>query len=176
MLECSRTTDSPGEEVTVLYQWVVYLHIASVFAFVGIHGVSAWTGWMIKRERDPARIAWLTSLSGSTVNAIYYALALVLATGVMLGFMGSWWGKRWIWAAIVVLVLLIVAMGFLSGDFRKVRVAAGVPDSGKKGPPGPPAAPEAIVAAAAGIQASLITAVGSIGLLLILWLMLFKPF
>lgn len=160
----------------MLYTLVKYLHVASVLGFVGLHGISAWTAWLIKRERDPGRIAWLTSLSASTLILIYAALGFVVVTGAVAGFMGNWWGKRWIWAAIVLLLVMIGAMGFLSEDYRKVRVAAGLPQIVQKGPPPPPTTPELVVAAASATRASLITAVGVGGVLIILWLMIFKPF
>jgi hypothetical protein len=165
------------EVASLLYTLVKYLHVASVLGFVGLHGISAWTAWVIKGERDPARIAWVASLSASTVNVIYGVLGFVLATGVLAGFMGHWWGTRWIWAAIVVLLLMIGAMGFLSEDYRKLRVAAGLPRiAGQKGPPPPPSTPDVIIATASATRASLITTVGILGLLIILWLMIFKPF
>jgi hypothetical protein len=47
----------------MLYQWMVFLHIAGVFAFLVAHGVSVGVAFRVRLERDPKRIMALLDLS-----------------------------------------------------------------------------------------------------------------
>ena len=41
-----------------------------------------------------------------------FAIVFLLVTGIIAGFVGDWWGERWIWASIAILVLLWAYMSF----------------------------------------------------------------
>jgi hypothetical protein len=145
-----------------------------VLAFAGFHGISAWVSWAIRRERDTGRIGWLVSMSAASVDPAGYLFLVVLATGVLAGFMGGHWGKGWIWASIALFIALGAAMAFLALDFRKIREAAGLPFRNLKA--GSPAPADVIIAAAAATRFTLMAGLGFGGLLILLWLMMFKPF
>jgi hypothetical protein len=46
---------------------------------------------------------------------------VLIATGVWMGFAGSWWGRGWIWASIASLVLLIGLMSYISIPYHRAR-------------------------------------------------------
>src|SRR5688572_392587 len=52
-----------------LYPWVVFIHVASVVLTFFAHGASAATALKLRSEREPARIAALLDLSGSSLAA-----------------------------------------------------------------------------------------------------------
>src|SRR5262249_18019460 len=52
------------------------------------------------------------------------ALLVILATGIWMGFAGSLWGRGWIWAAIVILVLIIASMLYVARPYYLARDAA----------------------------------------------------
>lgn len=162
------------------YRWWVLVHIGGSFAFVLAHGASVAVALKMRFERDPDRVRALLDLSASSVAAMYGSLLVLLATGVLAGFLRDWWGQGWIWASLGILVLLMVAMYALASSYyMRVRQAVGIrtPDQVKKGiEPGPRASPEELAAILVSSRPLLILWIGVVGLALILWLMVFKPF
>lgn len=108
-----------------------------------------------------------------------YTLLAVLVTGIVLGFRGGLWRSGWIWVSLVLLVAMSVVMSFLGRMYlERVRPAIGVPtydDNKKKRAPPPPAGPEELARILAGGRAVLLAVVGIGGLVVIVWLMRFKP-
>jgi hypothetical protein len=163
-----------------VYRFWVFLHVAGVFGFLLAHGSSAVVAFRLGREREPARLAALLELSSSSLGLLYASLLLLLVSGVVAGFVGHWWGQAWIWIAIGVLVVLMVAMYALANPyFDRIREAVGVQTYNQRRrriEAGPPASQERIDEVLRSPRPFLVAAVGAAGLLLILWLMLFKPF
>ena len=157
--------------------WIVFAHILGAFTFVLAHGVSMFVALRIRGERDQARVAALLDLSKSAVAIAALAVIFLLITGVAAGFVGDWWGHRWIWASIGILVLLWGYMGFRGtrylDEVRRAVGTVGVYD--KKGTEPPPADPAAAAALLGSARAIELATVGGIGLLAILYLMAFKP-
>lgn len=158
--------------------WLVFAHILGAFTFVLAHGVSVFVAFRVRGEREPARIAALLDLSKSAVAIAAFAVIFLLITGVAAGFVGNWWGQRWIWTAIAILVLLWGYMSFRGTRYLdEVRHAVGsVGVYDKKDtelPPPDPAAATTLLASARAIE---LATVGGIGLVAILYLMAFKPF
>lgn len=162
------------------YGWWVLVHIVGAFGFFMAHGVSAAVALKLRRERDLERIRALLDLSAASLGALYGSLLVLLAGGIVAGFVGDWWGQGWIWTAIGVLVALIVAMYALASTYyTRLREAAGIQtyEQRKKGiEPGPPAPPQELEAILGSARPLVISGIGFAGLLVILWLMVLKPF
>jgi hypothetical protein len=133
----------------------------------------------LRSERDPARVQALLELSSMSLTGMYVGLLLLLAGGIAAGFAGGWWGRLWIWIALVLLVAIAVAMYPLGSlYYAKVRRAVGLKTfQDKKDAP----APEPVSAAELDLllsnnRAGQLMIVGSVGLLVIIWLMIVKPF
>jgi hypothetical protein len=158
--------------------WLVFAHILGAFTFVLAHGVSMFVALRIRGERDQARVAALLDMSKSAVAIAAFAVLFLLITGVAAGFVGDWWGQRWIWASIAILVLLWGYMSFRGtrylDDVRHAVGSVGLYD--KKGTEPPPADPAAAATLLASARALELATVGGIGLVAILYLMVFKPF
>jgi amino acid transporter len=157
--------------------WLVFAHILGAFAFVLAHGVSVFAALKIRREHDAARIAALLDLSRSSLTIAGIALLFLLATGIAAGFVGDFWGQRWIWVSIAILVALFVYMGFRGTRYHDaVRHAVGsIGIYDHKATEGPPPDPAALAALLDSPRAIELAAVGGIGLLAILYLMALKP-
>ena len=109
------------------YPWVVFVHVAAAFLFVMGHGASMWTSDQIRRERDPVRIRALLELSGRSLGLVYGALLTLLIAGIVAGIMGGHFARGWIWAAIAVLVVIMVLMYVLASRYYgQVREAVGM--------------------------------------------------
>jgi hypothetical protein len=159
-----------------MYNWIIYLHITAAFAFLFAHGGSAFASLRLRRETNLERIRALLELSSSTLGVMYVALIVILLTGIGGGFIGSWWGRGWIWASLVLLFVVIILM-YARGSryYAELRAAAGLPAYGKPTPQSPKSEEELAVLLKSPRPFEL-TAIGGIGLLALLYLMVFKPF
>jgi hypothetical protein len=147
-----------------LYLWLKFLHIAGLGVFLLAHGVSAGTSLMLRRaSSDAVRVPLLRASIQSAV-AFYPALLVIVVTGVWMGFEGHWWRSGWIWAGIVTLVAVIVIMSAMGVPYHKARDAANAK---------PPTDLEPVLKRARPIE---LAAVGAIGLVILFYLMVFKPF
>lgn len=162
-----------------MYRWWVFLHVVGGFGFFMAHGASAAAAIRLRSERDPERVRALLDLSSATLGAMYGSLLVLLTGGIVAGFLGDWWGDGWIWTAIGILVLIMGAMyGLASNYYNLVREAAGIQTYQQKKQgvgPGPPD-PARLATLLSSSRPILILVVGLAGLLLILWLMILKPF
>ena len=153
------------------YTWWKFLHVVSVLAFVSLHGASMVVLFRLRKERDRRRIEDLISFSGTTVTPTYVSLGALLVTGIVTGIQGHWFGDWWIWAAIAVLVVTSGLMGTLARPyFRKVSEACGVRPTGV-----PRKSDEELNQILRGPVFHLVYGTGFAGLLVILYLMIFKP-
>ena len=161
------------------YPWVVFIHVAAAFLFVMGHGASMWTSDQIRRERDPARIRALLELSSRSLGLVYVSLVTLLIAGIAAGIMGGYFSQGWIWASMIVLFAIIVLMYALASRYyAQVRQAVGMRSYGmpKDAPEPTPVSPEELALLVDTRRPDVIGLVGVIGLLIILWLMMFKPF
>jgi hypothetical protein len=161
-----------------MYDWVVFLHVLGAFAFAMAHGVSIYTAFRLQKEHEVERVRALLDLSAQAMKAMWGGLLIVLIAGVVAGFMGRWWSQGWIWTAIGILVAIIFAMGFISSrSSNSLRSAVGLPDPWGKGEVRSEPAPEdELRALAAAGRPALMAAIGVSGFIVIVWLMMFKPY
>lgn len=154
------------------YQWWVFLHIVGVFGFLLAHGVSVGVAFRLRRERDPHRINALLELSGSSIVLFNVSSIVLLIAGVVAGFLGHWWGQGWIWTALGILLATSVAMSVLARPFyKRIRLVAEALASGSQA-----VTEEQFAAVLRSPRPLVIAGVGFAALLVILWLMMFKPF
>jgi hypothetical protein len=161
-----------------MYRWIVFIHILGAFSFVLLHGASAAVSLRLRTERNLERIRALLDLSTAYTSATYASLLLLLAAGVVAGFVGKWWGQTWIWVSLATLIALMAAMFALGTAFyARVRKAAGMEfmDKMKPHPPIEPAQAE-LETLLRSSRPTVLALLGGVGLGLLLWLMMFKPF
>jgi hypothetical protein len=152
-------------------QLLLYLHILSVMALLATHGVSMFVLYRIREEKDRRKILDLVTLSGETVLPMYASIVAIVVTGVLAAIEFDRFGQLWLWVAIVLLFLTIALMVLLARPyFRRVKAACEVRPSGV-----PRVSDEELGEILGGPTANVITAIGTIGLLAILYLMIFKP-
>jgi uncharacterized membrane protein len=153
------------------YSWLKFLHVAAVLALLGTHGTSMFVLYAIRRERDRKKILDLISLSGLTIGPMYVSIAAIVVFGAWL-----WWkvyplDTWWLWIAVVILVLTIGLMNATAKPyFARVKEACQLRPSGV-----PRVSDEELGEVLGSAQAHLVTAIGVIGLVAILYLMIFKP-
>jgi plastocyanin len=155
-----------------VYQWFVFVHLAGVFGLLASHGVSMVVMFRIRTERDPAKVDGLLQLSASSITPFWISTAVLLVGGVVAGFLGpDLWSYGWIWASVVTLALIIVAMYLLARPYyRRVRFVARAMADGSQA-----VTPEQFDRILRSGRPWTVAAVGIGGLGLILYFMLFKP-
>jgi len=142
-----------------MYQWIVFIHIASVMGLLLVHPVTV--AFHLKEERDDTRIRELLEVSEAASTLRWVFFGLTLASGVVLGLMGSWWGTPWIWVALVIFVVIALVMNLYGG--RTIDRIADTRDDAEM---------ERLLTR---FRPGILAVTGTGGLLLILYLMLFKP-
>ena len=146
-----------------LYVWLKFFHVLGVGMFLFGHGISAVTSFAVRgRPADAATGALLrASIRSGAIS--YPGLLLLIGTGVWMGFAGSFWRTGWIWAAIVVLVVTLVVMGALSRHYHMARDALAKNEAGA----------DAELERARPVP---IAVVGTMAIVLLIFLMVVKPF
>ena len=154
------------------WQWWLFLHIAGVLAFLGAHGASMFVLYRIRHERDRRKIAELIAFSGTTTRPMYISLGVLTVGGIGAGITLHLFSAWWLWTAIVILLVTIALMTAVAKPyFQKITASCEVRPSGV-----PRVSDEELAQLLRSGEAHVITAIGGIGLLAILYLMLFKPF
>jgi uncharacterized membrane protein len=151
-----------------MYLWWKLVHLVGVLGFLAAHGTTAAVAGRLRREREPARIRSLLALSGATRPWMYLSLVVLLVGGIVDGFLGHWWGSGWIWTALILLVAMLVAAFPLAVPYY-VRVRRAVADDA-----GTP--PDELATLLSSPRPIVIAVVETVGLLVIVWLMVLKPF
>jgi hypothetical protein len=148
--------------MTSLYPWLLFFHLAGLFVFLFAHGISGGASFAL-RGAITGSTRSLLMLSQRSALLSNPALLLILVTGVWMTFAGHFSGSVWPWAALVVLILVAAGMVLVARPYYMAREAAGGAD-------------DALAQRLGRTRPDLGVAIGGVGLLILLWLMVFKPF
>jgi uncharacterized membrane protein len=165
--------------MTDLRPTLILIHVLASLIFVIAHAVSAVAMFQVRGQSDRAVLTATLNRSAKALIVAVIALLVLLIAGVILCFVGSWWGSLWIWVSLVLFIGVGGAMTpFAAIPMRGVRAALGI--QVRKPKPGEPrAAPksdEELAAARAALRPELVLVIGLASLIAITWLMVTKPF
>ncbi len=162
-----------------LYALVVFVHAATVLIFFMLHGTSMAVAFKLRQEREPARVRALLDVSRFALGAPTIVLVVVgLLSGILAGFMGGWWGTLWIWISLVLFLGVGIGMTpLMTFRLNPIRAAAGLarPDA-KPDEVAPQEDPEELQRLIAAWNPMPGAVIGMTAFIVILWLMLEKPF
>jgi plastocyanin len=154
-----------------MYEWWVFVHVVGVFGFLSAHGVSMGVLVRLRSERDPVRVDELLQLSSRSTTLLYVFIVMLLAGGIVAGFMGEWWGYGWIWGGVVTLVLVVVVMYVIASPYySRVRKITQALVGGSEA-----VSREEYDRVLRSGKPITVMVVGVVGLLVILYFMMFKP-
>ena len=159
--------------------WVIFLHVLGAFMFVAGHGVSVFTVFQARKEKDRTRLAAVLDLSGWSLAVAGIGLLILLISGIVAGLMLGSWGHWWIWISLAIFLAIGIAMTPIGGVYlSRLRVGLGQrPRSAKPGDPDPVPVTDAELAALQDSRRpELLLWIGGGGFVVILFLMMFKPF
>jgi uncharacterized membrane protein len=158
--------------ITVAYNWWKFLHVAGVLAFVLFHGVSIMAALRLRTERDRTRVAELLRFSGTSILGMYVSLGWLIVFGVVAGIKGGWWNDGWFWISVAILVLVTGEMSAVARPYyQRVKESVEIRPSGV--PRKSDEELEEILRSRVGMVNA---AIGAAALVVIAWLMIFKPF
>jgi hypothetical protein len=153
------------------YSWWKFLHVLGVLGFVMFHGVSAVVAFRLRKERDRTRIAELLQFSGMTIRGMYVSLVVLILFGVIAGFDGGWWRFWWIWISLGLLIATLVVMYAVARPYYQQ-----LKDAIQLRPSGVPRRSDEELDQILRSSASTVTiAWGTAALVVIAWLMIWKP-
>jgi uncharacterized membrane protein len=155
-----------------MYPWIVFLHIVGVFGFLLSHGASVAVLFRLRKERDRQTIQALLELSSASMIGFYASIAVLLVAGIAAGFVGNWWRMLWLWLPLCLFLAISVSMYVMASRFfRRIRTAVATRPSGA-----PMASNEELDELLGSGRLPAVALIGYGGIVVILWLMVFKPF
>ena len=162
-----------------LVPWILFLHILSSLTFFLAHGTSVAMAFKIRTETDFARIRAMLDLSGSTIRMMFISFLVMGLSGLVLPFILKLWSKGWIWASIILMVIVTVQMVIMNDKrYKHLRKLVGMPYMVGKNdfPAEEPASQEEVEKHIKNLKAGELMIVGYVIPMIVLWLMVFKPF
>lgn len=155
-----------------MYRLWVFVHLVGVVGFLATHGVSMWTMFAVRAVgTDRERILDRCESSKATTMPMYVSFGLLVLGGVAAGVDGALFAQWWLLGSLLLLVALTASMSMIATPHMKrlregcTRWADGTYTM----------ADEELEAVLAGPATMITAASGSIGLLAIVYLMVFKP-
>jgi len=159
-----------------MYEWLIFAHVAAVLGFMLAHGVHVAVMWKMRQEADPQLSMTLFNVLPH-LTLLRVLLGLVVLTGVVAGFVGSWWGRGWMWLSLAILTVIAVAMYRYAGPYYGlIERGATTLIEASDDPTGQAEARRAFDAARGSWHPIGMMVIGLGGTAVILWLMMFKPF
>ena len=163
----------------VLVQWLVFLHVLSAFTFFSCTWNVCCGGIQDPSETNFDRIRAMLDLSAFTIRTLFRAFLAMGLTGLALPFVLKLWGKGWVWISIVLMLIVAIQMGLMDERRYKVlRRLVGLPymKGSKEYPAEEPASQQDVQEFLKGLKTTDLVVYGFVIPIIVLWLMMFKPF
>ncbi len=109
-------------------------------------------------------------------------MVIALATGITMGVWAGWWLWGWFWASLILfLAVSFVMTPLVATPYNRIRRALGLKApqgfmAGKMPIPERPPTPQELEELLSGPYPLVSTIVGIVAIVLLVWLMMFKPF
>jgi small-conductance mechanosensitive channel len=162
-----------------LIPWLIFIHILGAITFFLAHGTSIAMAFQLRKETDLARIRALLDLSMSTMVIMFVSFLVMGISGLIMPFILRIWNRGWIWASIVLMIVVFLYMVFMNEKrYKHLRRMVGLPYmiGGKQFPAEEPASPAEVQTHIQKLSVSGLVIVGYLIPMIVLWLMVFKPF
>ena len=163
----------------VLIPWLIYIHILGAITFFLAHGTSIAMTFQLRKETDLSRIRALLDLSMSTMVVMLVSFLVMGISGLIMPFILRIWNRGWIWTSIILMIVVFLYMVFMNDKrYKHLRRMVGLPYmiGGKKYPAEEPASEAEVVAHIRKLNVTELVLVGYGIPMIVLWLMVFKPF
>jgi hypothetical protein len=158
-----------------MYIWVVYLHLVVIFIFLIQHAAEIWVSFKLREQKEPGGIfATYSFMPANNVRNLRITYSLIIITGIAAGFITSWWRQGWMWTALAVMIVIWIVMRRVSSVY--LYAVDAIAEHALKNSEDPSAMEKFRSELQSRKEPELLSATSVIGGLIILWLMMFKPF
>ena len=162
-----------------LIPWLIFIHILGSITFFLAHVTSIAMTFQLRRETDFARILALLDLSMSTMVVMFISFLVMGISGLAMPFILRIWNQGWIWASIVLMIIVFLYMVLMNEKrYKHLRRMVGLPYmiGGKTFPAEEPASQAEVEAHIRKLNVNEMVIIGYVIPMIVLWLMVFKPF
>jgi hypothetical protein len=166
-------------DLAPFHLWIVWIHVVGVFLFLLGHGISAGVMWRLRTEREPVAVRTLLDFSRRSMTLMSIGALIWLVFGITAGFSGNYWtsGSYWIWASLAIAIATIILMTPFGRIYlNRVRAAVGIDRKTGAVDSAAVVDADALNAAIMSGRPMLVAAVGVGTVVVLSWLMYFKPF
>jgi hypothetical protein len=154
------------------YPWLVFTHLAGLVLFAISHGASAFMAFRLRSAPDVETAKSLLSLGQLSIGPMYVGLLLLILGGLGAAFAADLLGRPWVIASIVVFIAVLVVMWAVASPYY-MRIRKSLEADAGDG-----AATmtwDDVKGQLDTRRPEILLGVGTIGLLLLVWLMVIKP-
>ena len=155
-----------------LYPWFVLMHLVGLVIFAVCHGASIFMAYQVRGQRDPATVAAILGVGGRSIGPMYLGLVLLAVGGLGAAAGGDLWTEPWVIASIVTFIVVLVVMWSVASPYYSgLRTSLAEVDADGR----PTIDPGVLATQLASRRLDVLLAVGGIGILILVWLMVIKP-
>jgi len=158
--------------MTEFYPWFVFAHLAGLVLFAISHGASAFMAFRLRSAPDLRTAAALLEVGRLSIGPMYVGLVLLIVGGAGAAAGANLWGRPWMIASIVVFVAVLIVMWAVASPYY-MGLRTSLLDAGSDGEP--TITWDALRAQLDSRRPEILLIVGTVGLLLLVWLMVIKP-
>jgi hypothetical protein len=155
-----------------LYPWFIVVHLVGLVLFAISHGASAFMALRLRGERDPVVVDALLKTGQLSVGPMYIGLLLLIVGGLGAAAGANLWGKTWVIASIVVFIVVLVVMWAVASPYY-MGLRKAFEERGQDGRPA--IEPSALARMLDTRRPEILSLVGTVGLVLLVWPMVIKP-
>ena len=158
-----------------MYVWVVYLHILVIFIFLIEHAAEIWVSFKLREQKEPEGIfATYAFMPNNNVRNLRITYSLIIITGITAGFITTWWRQGWMWTALGVMIVIWIVMKRVSSIY--LYAVDAIAEHALQNREDASAIDKFRSDLKARREPEILSVTSVIGGLIILWLMMFKPF
>jgi hypothetical protein len=158
-----------------MYAWVVFLHVTVIFVFLIQHAAEIFVTYKLREQKGPEGIdATYSFLPNNNSRNLRITYSLIILTGAIAGFMSTWWKQGWMWTALGIMLMIWIVMSRIGA--RYLNAVDAITDHAIKNKDEPSILEKFRSDLKARREPEIMTITSVIGGLIILWLMMFKPF
>ena len=159
-----------------MYNWIVYLHVASVFVFLVQHAAEIFVTFRLRQKKEPEKVfAVYDFLPANNSRNLRITYLIILITGAIAGVISPWWKQGWMWTALGVMLLLWYIMYRIGGPVYYEAVDQ-ITEQALKNKDDEASIEQFRRELQARREPEIMMGVSLVGMAIILWLMMFKPF
>ena len=154
------------------YPWFVFAHLAGLVLFAISHGASAFMAFRLRSAADVPTARALLGMGQLSIGPMYIGLLLLIVGGLAAATVGDLWGRPYVIASVVVFIAVLFVMWAVASPYY-MGIRKSIEDPRADGQP--TITFDALHAQLDSRRPEILLGAGTIGLLLLVWLMVIKP-